>query len=61
MHSEFIKKLRKELKITQFELAVKIGVCTSAVYRWEKDISNPNNMARKAIKRILEENKWISI
>lgn len=37
-----IKKYRKELELTQEQLAKKVGVIQSNVYRWEKDVVVPS-------------------
>ena len=37
-----IKKYRKALNLTQEELAQKVGVIQSNVYRWENDVVSPS-------------------
>lgn len=47
-----IKTLRKKLGLTQAEFAVKLGVAEFTVRRWEKGVTSPSPMARKAIKAV---------
>jgi len=49
-----IRKYRKEKGLTQEELAKKIGVIQSNVYRWERDIIIPSLSTIKKIAQILE-------
>lgn len=49
-----IRKYRKELKLTQEELAKKVGVIQSNVYRWERDIVVPSLETIKKIANALE-------
>lgn len=43
-----LKKVRKELNISQEQLARELHVSFSTVNRWENKKSNPNNIAKKA-------------
>ena len=36
-----IRKLRTELKMTQSELAVKVGVSLTTIQLWEREVSKP--------------------
>ncbi|UJA30556.1 helix-turn-helix domain-containing protein [Clostridium sporogenes] len=45
---EFVKKARKELNISQEQLARELHVSFSTVNRWENEKSKPNNIAKKA-------------
>ena len=47
-----IKELRKKLKITQQELADKIGVDRSTVASWEISNRRPSNLARRQLARL---------
>lgn len=51
-----IKALRKTLKMTQEELAVKLGVAGFTVRRWEAGKAKPSPLARRGLAR-LEEKK----
>ena len=48
-----IKTIRKQLDLTQQELAVKLGVAVATVYRWEKGTSKPSKMARKQLENLI--------
>ncbi len=41
-----IKKLRKSLKMTQAEFALRVGVAEYTVRRWEKGTHQPSRLAR---------------
>ncbi len=47
-----IKRLRKKLKMTQAEFAVKLGVAEFTVRRWEKGTHNPSRLALRELKRL---------
>lgn len=47
-----IKKLRKLLKLTQKELAEKLGVDVITVSRWEREESKPSNLAKRQLARL---------
>lgn len=49
-----IKAIREEFRLTQEQLAQKLGVTTFTVRRWEKGISKPSPLAQKAIENLLE-------
>ena len=48
-----IKKLRKQLNLTQEEFAVELGVVVSTVNRWEKGHAKPSPIVLKAIENML--------
>lgn len=52
---ETIKRIRKEMKWSQEDMAHEIGVSLSTVQRWERQGGNPTRLARKEIKRVLGE------
>jgi len=47
-----IKKLRRELKITQRDLAEKLGVDVITVSRWERKETRPSNLAKRQLARL---------
>ena len=52
-----IKKLRKKLGITIEELAVKVGVTATTVYRWENSNVAPHRTFLKTMELLLEDKK----
>lgn len=52
-----IKKIRTELSLTQEEMAHKIGVAYSTIFRWEKGISKPSKLAIIRITELKSEAK----
>ena len=50
---EVIRKYRKELNMTQEEMAEKLGVTPPAVNKWEKGVSMPDIMLLAPIARLL--------
>lgn len=51
---EVIRKYRKDKNMTQEELAVRLGVTTPAVNKWEKGNSYPDIMLLAPIARLLD-------
>lgn len=49
-----IKRLRKRLKMTQFQLAVAAKVSLSSVCNWERGTYMPSRMALAALERLME-------
>lgn len=47
-----IKELRKALKLTQEEMAQKLGVAAFTVRRWEKGEAKPSQLALRQIGRL---------
>lgn len=49
-----IKEARLRLKMTQVEVAARVGVSMNAYILWEREVSNPNpeNMAK--LKKVLK-------
>lgn len=45
--AETVKKIRKELSMSQEQLARELYVSFSTVNRWENEKSKPNNIAKK--------------
>ena len=54
-----IKKIRKKLKMSQEQIAQKIGVSRCTVNRWENDHWNPSKLALKEIQRLLGNQSFI--
>ena len=57
MTGKELKKLREKARLTQMELAVKLGVTTSSVYRWEK--IGTTKIQDLAILKEIEEEKQL--
>lgn len=47
-----VTKLREELGLTQMEMAVKLGVSISTVWRWEQKVRRPEFLS--LTKRLME-------
>lgn len=54
--AEALKKGREQLKLTQNELAVKIGINHATVNRWEVGHYAPNNLSRRVLIDLFKEN-----
>lgn len=52
MQKEEIRVLREKFKLTQTELAYRIGVNQVTVSRWESGRSKPSSMARKLLRML---------
>lgn len=46
-----IKELRLERELTQFDLALKLGVTAVTVSRWERDFKPPSDLNRVRLGR----------
>ena len=53
---DIIKDIRLRLKLSQAELAEKLGISFATVNRWEKGRCEPSQIAIKAIKRLCAHN-----
>ena len=51
---EMVKYARKQLSMTQTELAKALGVCFATVNRWENGQVNPSSLAQKAFEDFCE-------
>ena len=51
---EWVKTLRKELGLTQGELAERLGVSTSAVARWEIKLFRPSKLAATVLLQLAD-------
>ena len=49
-----IKELRKELGLTQVEVAKQVGVSLSAYLLWERGVSNPTPENLEKLKKVLQ-------
>ena len=54
-----IKKIRKRLKMSQEQIAQKIGVSRCTVNRWENGHWDPSNLAFKEIQRLLRNQSFL--
>ena len=50
-----IKRLRKKLKMTQAEFALRVGVAEYTVRRWEKGTHQPSRLALRELNRLEKE------
>lgn len=55
MDGKEIKELRRASKMTQEELASRIGVATSTIYKWEANKSKPTKIGQMALARVAKE------
>lgn len=51
-----IKKIRKELDLTQWDLAIKLGVTQSSIVIWEKGYRTAPEDIEKSILKLQSEN-----
>ncbi len=54
-YSAQIKKIRKDLKISQEEIARKLGVSYITVNRWENGRTNPSPLAATKIEAFIKK------
>lgn len=47
-----VKKLRKSLKMSQEEMAVKLGVSAMTIRRWEANTNKPSRLALRQLERL---------
>jgi putative transcriptional regulator len=52
--SEFVRSLRRELKMTQEEFAHELGITVGTVNRWEKGRFRPSKLARATLLEFAE-------
>lgn len=55
--SEQVKSVRKQLNLSQEDLARAIGVSFATINRWESGNYKPSKLAKKAFEQFCEENK----
>jgi len=51
---DWIRGLRRQLGLTQSQLAERLGVTLVTVSRWETGQARPNSLARKALASLAE-------
>ena len=49
-----IRDLRRNMRMTQEELAHTLGITVATVNRWENGHAKPSKLARKAIERLVQ-------
>ena len=49
-----LKKLRKEKKLTQIEVAKRVGVSMVSYQLWERGVSSPNDENRIKLIKVLD-------
>jgi len=54
MYDKRVKALREKKDWTQGDLAERLGINQGTVSRWEKSITEPTGLSKKAIDRLLE-------
>lgn len=50
-----IKDLRRKLKLTQEELAQKLGVSVMTIRRWESNKNKPSRLALRQLEQLTKE------
>lgn len=56
MTGKEIKRLRKELKMTQQQLADRLGVARITIIRWEANSKKPSSLAERELARLANKN-----
>ncbi len=57
MNGNEIRERRKELGMTQVQVAVKVGVSLTAYQLWEHGVLHPNDQNAKKLKEVLQIDK----
>lgn len=57
INGEWVKALRKDLGITQKELAESLGVSLPTITRWENDVFRPAQLAARELMRFAEQGR----
>jgi putative transcriptional regulator len=55
--SEFVRSLRRELKMTQEEFAHELGITVGTVNRWENGRFRPSKLARATLLELAERHR----
>lgn len=53
--SKFIRQLRHLLELTQAQFALKLGVASPTIVRWENNKTQPSQLALLQLKAMLQE------
>lgn len=53
-----LKKIRQQKKITQEDMAHRVGVRMRTLQRWEKGNFEPSRLAQEKIRKAIEELKY---
>ncbi|NJL40846.1 MAG: helix-turn-helix transcriptional regulator [Leptolyngbyaceae cyanobacterium SM1_4_3] len=53
--SKFIRQLRNLLELTQAQFALKLGVASPTIVRWENNKTQPSQLALLQLKAMLQE------
>jgi putative transcriptional regulator len=56
-----IQKIRKQLKITQYQFAERLGVARATVNRWEQGHTKPSRLALDKINELVNGNSLKTI
>ena len=57
--AERLKTLRKQVKLTQAQIAEKLNISQQAYASWERGVKKPTQENLVKIAQILNEKKWI--
>lgn len=57
--SNKVKQTRKQLKLSQEELAHELGVSFATINRWESGNYKPSKLAKKAFENFIKENNVV--
>ena len=57
--AERVKNVRMKLKLSQEDLAHKLGVSFATINRWENGSYNPSRLAKKAFDDFCKENNIV--
>ncbi|NMA23551.1 MAG: helix-turn-helix transcriptional regulator [Spirochaetales bacterium] len=52
---ENLKQIRKSLRLSQMDLAQKVGVSLVTIQLWEREISKPTEKNKKELERVIAE------
>ena len=54
-YSELVKEVRRQLELSQEDMARELGVSFATVNRWENGKTNPSKMAQNAFNQFCEK------
>ena len=52
---ENLKQIRKSLRLSQMDLAQKVGVSLVTIQLWEREISKPTEKNKEELERVIAE------